>query len=228
MHWVTHRAGPARGAAQPGVRTRLPRTFRADGEEWVVWVTDAEGDDALEFAPATGLSPGATARRLAAGQLGRELALAMAPDGSRAAVASHDGRVLLVERETGEVREVDRSDNGDATGLVFSPDSAWLAWSHPRPRTAAPAQARQHHRPVGERGDPAALPRTTRRPILDGKLLAFLSTRLPDGSGRSIAETLFDKAPRAVFSNAAAPHSASSLCFPGFTFEPRMDGPEAN
>ncbi|WP_037944786.1 hypothetical protein, partial [Streptomyces sp. NRRL WC-3774] len=61
VHWVTHRSGPARALAdEPGVRARLPRTFRAEGEEWVVWVTDAEGDDALEFAPATGLAPGAT------------------------------------------------------------------------------------------------------------------------------------------------------------------------
>ncbi len=100
----------------------------------MVWVTDAEGDDALEFAPATGPAPGATPRRLAVGQLGRVVELAMAPDGSRAAIASHDGRVLLVERETGEVREVDRSEDGDVSGLVFSPDSAWLAWSHPGPR----------------------------------------------------------------------------------------------
>ena len=159
VHWVTHRSGPARAlAAEPGVRARLPRTFRVEGEEHVVWVTDAEGDDALEFAPATGIAPGATPRRLAAGQLGRVLSLAMAPDGSRAAVASHDGRVLLVERETGEVREVDRSEDGDVSGLVFSPDSAWLAWSHPGPSPAAPAQARQHRRPVGDRGDAAALP----------------------------------------------------------------------
>ncbi|TLS40032.1 peptidase S41, partial [Streptomyces montanus] len=74
VHWVTHRSGPARAlAAEAGVRARLPRTFRVDGEEHVVWVTDAEGDDALEFAPATGVAPGATPRRLAAGQLGRVL-----------------------------------------------------------------------------------------------------------------------------------------------------------
>ncbi|WP_053746288.1 S41 family peptidase [Streptomyces sp. NRRL WC-3618] len=134
VHWVTHRSGPARVLASGhGVRARLPRAFRVDGEEWAVWVTDAEGDDALEFAPATGTAPGAPPRRLAAGQLGRVLGLAMAPDGSRAAVASHDGRVLLVERESGEVREVDRSGNGNASGLVFSPDSGWLAWSHPGP-----------------------------------------------------------------------------------------------
>ncbi|MET9565958.1 S41 family peptidase [Streptomyces tauricus] len=178
VHWVTHRSGPARVlAAEQGVRARLPRTFRADGEEHVVWATDAEGDDALEFAPATGVAPGATPRRLAAGQLGRVLGLAMAPDGSRAAVASHDGRVLLVERETGEVREVDRSEDGEVTGLVFSPDSAWLAWSHPGPRPLRQLKL----------ANTADLSVTEATPLrfrdyapaftLDGKHLAFLSAR---------------------------------------------------
>ncbi|MFF4130961.1 S41 family peptidase [Streptomyces mirabilis] len=178
VHWVTHRSGPARAlAARPGVRARLPRAFRVEGEEYVVWVTDAAGDDALEFAPATGLAPGATPRRLAAGQLGRVLGLAMAPDGSRAAVASHDGRVLLVERETGEVREVDRSEDGEVSGLVFSPDSTWLAWSHPGPRPLRQLKL----------ANTADLSVTEATPLrfrdyapaftLDGKHLAFLSAR---------------------------------------------------
>ncbi|MEW1772122.1 S41 family peptidase [Streptomyces sp. NPDC086777] len=178
VHWVTHRSGPARAlAAQPGVRARLPVTFRADAEEWVVWVTDAEGDDALEFAPATGLVPGATPRRIAAGQLGRVLDLAVAPDGGRVAVAAHDGRLLLVERETGEVREVDRSEDGDVSGLAFSPDSGWLAWSHPG--TGGLCQLRIAHTtdltvteatPLRFRDYDPAFTR-------DGKHLAFLSTR---------------------------------------------------
>ncbi|MFJ5267458.1 S41 family peptidase [Streptomyces sp. NPDC088358] len=181
VHWITHRSGPARAlAARPGVRARLPRTFRVEGEEYVVWVTDAAGDDALEFAPATGTAPGATPRRLAAGQLGRVLGLAMAPDGSRAAVASHDGRVLLVERETGEVREVDRSADGDVSGLVFSPDSSWLAWSHPGPRPLRQLKL----------ANTADLSVTEATPLrfrdyapaftLDGKHLAFLSARAFD------------------------------------------------
>ncbi|MFD4549659.1 S41 family peptidase [Streptomyces sp. NPDC058467] len=181
VHWVTHRSGPARAlAAEQGVRARLPRTFRADGEEYVVWVTDAEGDDALEFAPATGVAPGATPRRLAAGQLGRVLGLAVAPDGSRAAVASHDGRVLLVERESGEVREVDRSEDGEVSGLVFSPDSAWLAWSHPGPDPLRQLKL----------ANTADLSVTEATPLrfrdyapaftLDGKHLAFLSARAFD------------------------------------------------
>ncbi|GGO44056.1 S41 family peptidase [Streptomyces lasiicapitis] len=181
VHWVTHREGPARAlAAEPGVRARLPRTFRVDGEEHVVWVTDAEGDDALEFAPATGLAPGATPRRLAAGQLGRVLALAMAPDGSRAAVAAHDGRVLFVERESGEVREVDRAEHGEARGLVFSPDSAWLAWSHPGPRPLRQLK-------LANTADLSVSEATRLRfrdysPAftLDGKHLAFLSERAFD------------------------------------------------
>ncbi|WP_405597484.1 PDZ domain-containing protein [Streptomyces sp. NBC_01410] len=181
VHWVTHREGPARAlAAEPGVRARLPRTFRVEGEEQVVWVTDAEGEDALEFAPATGPAPGATPRRLGAGRLGRVLSLAVAPDGSRAAVASHDGRVLLVERESGEVREVDRSEHGDATGLAFSPDSGWLAWSH-----AGPDPLRQLK--LANTADLSVAEATPLRfcdyqPAftLDGKHLAFLSERAFD------------------------------------------------
>ncbi|QQC89231.1 S41 family peptidase [Streptomyces alfalfae] len=181
VHWVTHRQGPARAlAATQGVRARLPRTFRVAGEEHVVWVTDAEGDEALEFAPATGPAPGATPRRLAAGQLGRVLGLTMSPDGSRAAVASHDGRVLLVERESGEVREVDRSEDGEATGLVFSPDSAWLAWSHPGPRPLR--QLRLANTADLSVSDATPLRFRDHSPAftLDGKHLAFLSARAFD------------------------------------------------
>ncbi|MFF2845806.1 S41 family peptidase [Streptomyces sp. NPDC058001] len=218
VHWITHREGPARAlAAEPGVRARLPRTFRADGEEHVVWVTDAEGDDALEFAPATGIAPGATPRRLAAGQLGRVLALAMAPDGSRAAVASHDGRVLFVERATGEVREIDRGEHGDATGLVFSPDSAWLAWSH-----AGPSPLRQL-----KLANTADLSVTEATPLrfrdyapaftTDGKHLAFLSARAFDPV---YDEHVFDLA----FVGGSRPHLITLAAVTPSPFGPQRHG----
>ncbi|PBC79919.1 tricorn protease [Streptomyces sp. TLI_235] len=130
VHWLTHREGPARVLdAAPGVRARLARVVPgADGGQGVVWVTDAEGDDALELAPAV---LGADRRRLAAGGLGRVLDLAVSPDGRQLAVASHDGRVLLVALSDGTVHELARSENGEVTGLAFSPDSSWLAWSSP-------------------------------------------------------------------------------------------------
>ncbi|GAT80351.1 peptidase S41 [Streptomyces sp. F-3] len=178
VHWITHRSGPARAlAAEPGVRNRLPRTFRADGEEWVVWVTDAEGEDALEFAPATGLAPGATPRRLGAGQLGRVLELAVSPDGARVAVASHDGRLLLVERETGEVREVDRSEYGDVDGLAFSPDSAWLVWSHPGPRPLSQLRLANTTDLSVTEATPLRFRDYAPAFTLDGKHLVFLSQR---------------------------------------------------
>jgi tricorn protease len=122
----------------------------------------------------------ATARRLAAGRLGRVLELAMAPDGSRAAVAAHDGRLLLVERETGEVREVDRSDDGEVSDLVFSPDSGWLAWSHPGPRPLS--QLRLAHTTDLSVTEATPLRFRDYSPAftLDGKHLAFLSTRAFD------------------------------------------------
>ncbi|WP_327663418.1 MULTISPECIES: S41 family peptidase [unclassified Streptomyces] len=178
VHWVTHRAGPARAlAAEPGVRARLPHTFRVDGEEHVVWVTDAEGDDALEFVPATGAAPGATPRRLGAGRLGRVLALTVAPDGGRVAVASHDGRVLLVERDSGDVREVDRSDDGNATGLAFSPDSAWLAWSHPGPHDLRQLKLANATDLSVSEATPLRFRDYAPAFTLDGKHLAFLSAR---------------------------------------------------
>ncbi|MFC7305613.1 S41 family peptidase [Streptomyces monticola] len=178
VHWVTHRDGPARAlAAEQGVRARLPRTFRVEGEEHVVWVTDAEGDDALEFAPATGVAPGASVRRVAAGQLGRVLSLAMAPDGSRAAIASHDGRVLLVERASGDVREVDRSEHGEATGLVFSPDSGWLAWSHPGPSPLRQLKLANTADLTVSEATPLRFRDFAPAFTLDGRHLAFLSER---------------------------------------------------
>lgn len=144
IHWVTHREGPARSlAVEPGVRARLPRTFGVEGEQYVVWVTDAEGDDALEFAPATGTAAGATPRRLAAGRLGRVLALAVAPDGSRAAVASHDGRVLLVERETG------RSGRWTAASTATPTASCSRPTRHGSPgRTPVPARCGRSSSPT--------------------------------------------------------------------------------
>ncbi|GAA3855459.1 S41 family peptidase [Saccharothrix violaceirubra] len=130
VHWVTHRDGPVRALAeQPGVRARLPRVV---GDS-VVWVTDAEGEEGLEFSPVGGVEPGNTPRRVAVGRLGRVLELEVSPDGRRLAVATHDGRLLLVEAESGEVREVLRDAGPWVSDLAFSPDSNWLAWSHPGP-----------------------------------------------------------------------------------------------
>ena len=176
VHWLTHRDGPARAlSVTPGVRARRPRVLGQTGQ--VVWVVDADGQDALELAPvanipsamgadavtgadvataATGADSvtaamaadaaaeippiaGAVAqaaghRRLATGRLGMVASIRAAPDGTSVAVAARDGRLHLVDIATGDAAELAVSDDGPVTGLAFSPDSAWLAWSQPGPR----------------------------------------------------------------------------------------------
>ncbi|WP_398859169.1 S41 family peptidase [Streptomyces chengmaiensis] len=100
----------------------------------VAYVTDAEGEDAVEIAYLPRASGDRPPRRLASGRLGRVRELVADPDGERLAIASHDGRLLLVdaaEESAGEVTELIRSVNGPVRDLAFSPDGGWLAWSQP-------------------------------------------------------------------------------------------------
>lgn len=122
-YFLTHRAGPARAlSAMPGVRIREPQILGRTGRG--VWATDAEGEDALEIMP---LTAGADPERIAQAQLGRVLHLAADPAGERVAVASHDGRVSLVDL-SGTVTELYRAAEGEVTGLAWSPDGRWLIW----------------------------------------------------------------------------------------------------
>ncbi|MGI5274586.1 S41 family peptidase [Nonomuraea sp. CA-218870] len=173
-HWVTHRDGPAGTLrAEPGVRVRLPRVLGSDGR--AIWVSDATGEDGLEVG-----TPGGEIRTLAAGELGRVLALTASPDGKHAAVATHDGRLLVVDVETGALRELDRTTHGDISGLTFSPDSAWLAWVHPHREPLSQIK-------MGRVDGTSTIEVTPLRfsdhdPVFtrDGKHLAFLSVRTFD------------------------------------------------
>ncbi|MFF9022386.1 S41 family peptidase [Streptomyces eurythermus] len=140
LYWLTHRDGPARTITEtPGVRVRLPEMLGSTGQ--VAYVTDAEGADAVEIAQLPRATGDRAPRRLASGALGRVLELASDPLGERLAVASHDGRLLLIDvtdepegaaaEDTGAVTELIRSVNGPVRDLAFSPDGAWLTWSHP-------------------------------------------------------------------------------------------------
>ncbi|MEV0223765.1 S41 family peptidase [Streptomyces sp. NPDC050704] len=160
LYWLTHRDGPARTIADtPGVRVRLPEMLGSGGQ--VAYVTDAEGEDAVEIAYLPRATGEREPRRMASGELGRVLELVSDPQGERLAIASHDGRLLLIDAteeaqgaegserpegsegaETpegpegakgskGEVTELIRSINGPVRDLAFSPDGAWLTWSHP-------------------------------------------------------------------------------------------------
>ncbi len=176
---LTHRDGPARllGGGD-GVRGRLPCVMGRGPSAHAAFISDAEGEDAIEIVPCQRSSE--AARRLGAGQLGRVLSLTGSPDGGSLAAAAHDGRVLLLEVATGAVRELDRSVDGDATGLCFSPDSRLLAWSHAGPEPLR--QIRIARLSDGAVFEATALRFEDRDPVFsaDGRFLAFLSVRVFD------------------------------------------------
>jgi tricorn protease len=174
VHWLSHRDGPALAlSVTPGGRARLPQVLGPDGD--VAWVTDAAGPDALEVGSPAGRP--AAARRIAEGAIGRVSSLAAAPDGSKIAVAALDGRLLIVDVAQAAVTELAASDNGEVTGLAWSPDSAWLAWSHPAPY---PLRGLRIARVAdGQVADVTDGRFTDTEPVFttDGKYLAFLSKR---------------------------------------------------
>ncbi|GAB3446050.1 S41 family peptidase [Actinophytocola sediminis] len=214
VHWLTHRDGPARTlSSAPGVRARMPRTLGDD----VVWVTDAEGEESLEIAPVDGAADGAPPRRIGVGQLGRVAALAAAPNGRRIAVATHDGRLLLVDAESGDLREVASSDEGELEDLAFSPDSSWLAWSHPGPHPLRNIR-------MASVTDLSIVDITPVRfvdsdPVftVDGKHLAFLSARSFD----PVYDVhVFDMA----FPNGSRPHLVPLAATTPSPFSPQLRG----
>lgn len=178
VHWLTHRDGPARTlASDPRARARLPRVL-SDGN--VAWIVDAGLElpgDALEVAPAAGLEPGTSPRRLAAGRLGWVDDLVPAPDAASAAVTTRDGRLLLVDLESGDLTELAATDKGRIEDPVFSPDSEWIAWSEPE---AAPLRrirlARLSDRLIVDVTD-GRFEDSSPCFTMDGKFLAFLSWR---------------------------------------------------
>lgn len=143
LYWLTHRDGPARTIVDtPGVRVRLPEMLGSGGQ--VAYVTSADGEDAVEIAYLPRASGEREPRRLASGELGRVHEMVSDPDGERLAIASNDGRLLLIDvpaesevtfgaegSRSGEVTELIHSINGPVRDLAFSPDGAWVTWSQP-------------------------------------------------------------------------------------------------
>jgi tricorn protease len=244
--WITHRDGPARHlAGRDSVRTRMPLTFGPPGAEAVAFVTDAEGDDAIEVVRVSPQAPETTEaardaepRRIGAGQLGRVLWLVASPDGTMLAVATHDGRIVLIILETGELTTVDHSADGDATGITFSPDSRWLAWTSPGPpplrqiklARIVPAAAAAGGGASGESGvqvggvrvevhEATPLRFDDRDPTFtrDGKYLAFLSDRTFDPIHDA---QVFDLS----FVNATRPYLIALAATTPSPFAPRLEG----
>ena len=140
VHWLTHADGPARAlSVNPNARARLPRILGTTGK--VAWITDAgasgsRGRDAIQIAEIEPDSA-ATVATITSADLGNVTQLVASPDGEKLAAASHDGRLSLVDVESGQVTELAANDDGDIEDVSWSPDSAWLAWAQPGPQPLA-------------------------------------------------------------------------------------------
>jgi tricorn protease len=189
IHWLTHKDGPARAIHfDLTSRARLPRVLGRSGAVAYITSDDGTGEaaavgDTLWIAGGQEAAP----RPLAAGQIGGVTGIAASPDGSRVAVAAHDGRLRVVDAASGAVTEVAAGVDGPCDGLSWSADSAWLAWSQPGPRPLRRIRLARLADPAD--GQPTAavaeiIDVTDGRfadtdPVftLDGQHLAFLSQR---------------------------------------------------
>ncbi|MEV0965334.1 S41 family peptidase [Streptomyces sp. NPDC049910] len=157
LYWLTHRDGPARTIADtPGVRVRLPVMLGSGGGQ-VAYVTDADGEDAVEIAYLPRASGDRPPRRLASGRLGRVLEMVSDPAGERLAIASHDGRLLLItvaEEEgaeavgvagTGDERDSgDEGDEGDSGEAGDSGKAGGTGAPEARPAATGASEAAQN------------------------------------------------------------------------------------
>ncbi|MCW4457241.1 S41 family peptidase [Microbacterium sp. MPKO10] len=177
--WLSHREGPARAiAADSGIRTREPVVLGETGS--VAYITDAEGEDAVEIRASDGSGE---PRRILGGVLGRILHLAANPAGTHIAAISHDGVIRLIDVSAGTARDVGSSVAGEALSPVFSPDGRYLAWSQP---TSGESELHQLRILDTTRGDDAVALTTGKYHdhspafTLDGAHIVFLSDRTFD------------------------------------------------
>lgn len=163
---------------EPGTRARLPRVLGDTGEvAYVVVVGGREAIEVSEVSEAAAPGDKAASHRFGTGLLGRVRELVAAPDGGSLAMATHDGRLLVACVATGALTEVDRTDGGEATDVAFSPDSRWLAWSHPGAHKLR--QIRLANLATAEVIEATPLRFSDRAPAFtrDGLYLTFLSER---------------------------------------------------
>jgi tricorn protease len=119
---------PRAVAPVDGVRQRLA-AFLPDGDT-VVSLSDATGEERLTVHPADG-----EPRPIPSDDLGDVWELAPAPAGdNRVAVTNQRHELIVVDLDSGASRLLDTAAGGELTGLAWSPDGRWLAYSAARNR----------------------------------------------------------------------------------------------
>ncbi len=116
--------GPVRAYGAPdGVRYRLGSWLHE--RDRVVMLSDESGDERLEVH-----RPDGKRKRFEKLDLGVVHELVPSPSANLLAVANHRLELLLVDLDAGTASVVDRSAYGRAVDIAWSPDGAWIAYSH--------------------------------------------------------------------------------------------------
>lgn len=113
--------------APDGVRHRLA-VWLHDGLRLAV-VSDAGGEEAIEVLPVRPFDEGAAAVRLDGLDVGRPTELAASPVADVVALANHRHELMVVDLAARTGKVVDRSAFEPLSGLAWSPDGAWIAYS---------------------------------------------------------------------------------------------------
>ncbi|MCI0513034.1 S41 family peptidase [candidate division KSB1 bacterium] len=107
-----------------GVRYRLVNWLN-DGKRLIL-VSDKHGEEALEIHSFECATP---PERLEHLDIGRALKLVVSPKADLIAVTNHRLELLLIDLVKKESRRLDRGQSGMLSGVTWSPDGKWLAYS---------------------------------------------------------------------------------------------------
>lgn len=118
--------GPVIQHGEETGRSRMAR-YLHDGKRLAL-LSDAAGEETLEVHSVDGaVEP----RRYDGLDIGRPLNIRPSPKADLLAMTNQRQELLLVNLEDGSMRLLDRSPHGRISGIAWSPDGRWLAYSYP-------------------------------------------------------------------------------------------------
>ena len=115
-------------AATDGVRAKQP-DWSPDGKT-IAYLSDASGEYQVYTSPQMGLAPGQKPRRYPTALDLKLQTIDWTPDSNHLVMTTLDSRLLVLDTESGAVREIAKADPG-IQSYDYSPDSAWIAYVRP-------------------------------------------------------------------------------------------------